>query len=490
MATPSVGSTQGQCFPRSPGSANTSSGRSALSSANRREDAVFLSILLHCLETGLRARAHHVGAPRRSHPKEGLACRAALLDPTSSDRRTTTRLPSRPAARRRRPRPSARRPRPRRRRRSLVAARHRDPGRRRAGAGLVLLTGAGDNTTTTTTVTQATSAAERAHEHHGRASTPPRRSTPGPRPASWTSPRAGLVRGARRHAVRRAAASRRDRDRDGLRRRAGPHRHRGARRRRRDCRSRVRFRTAPRARPRCSAGRRDRRRRAQGRRLRGDAASAGARQLRVPRRRRAVAAIGDPFGYERSLSTGIVSGVDRTIQSAERLHGRARDPDRRRDEPRQLRRPGARRRGQVIGIADQIATGQRRAELRRRLRRADRPRQARTDAARGRREGPPRLPRRRHGRQRPATAGALVRGSRGRPRGRAGLRAGDVVTASTGRRSRDSNDLVAAIADAQAGRQGRVTVRRGRRPQLTVTLGTQPTQPTHRPAVGNARRPP
>ena len=29
----------------------------------------------------------------------------------------------------------------------------------------------------------------------------------------------------------------------------------------------------------------------------------------------AVAAIGDPFGYARSISTGIVSGVDRTIQA-------------------------------------------------------------------------------------------------------------------------------------------------------------------------------
>ena len=56
-----------------------------------------------------------------------------------------------------------------------------------------------------------------------------------------------------------------------------------------------------------------------------------------------VAAIGSPFGEQGSLSIGVVSAKNRTIEALTDFSISRRDPDRRGDQPRQLRRPAARR---------------------------------------------------------------------------------------------------------------------------------------------------
>ena len=56
-----------------------------------------------------------------------------------------------------------------------------------------------------------------------------------------------------------------------------------------------------------------------------------------------VAAIGSPFGEHQSLSVGVISALDRNIESLTAVPDRQRDPDRRRHQPRQLRRAAAER---------------------------------------------------------------------------------------------------------------------------------------------------
>jgi len=193
----------------------------------------------------------------------------------------------------------------------------------------------------------------------------------------------------------------------------------------------------------------------------------------------AVAAIGDPFGYQRSISTGIVSGLDRTIEAPNGFtvaHAIQTDAAL---NPGNSGGPVLNADGQVVGIADQVATSGSsdsnsgvgfavpidlvKSELAK-LEAGERVSHAYlgvgTSTAAGR------------------AAGALVQSvASGSPADDAGLRAGDVVTALAGTKVEDSNDLVAAVAAHPPGDQVTVKIRRGSESrEVSVMLGTQPAQ--------------
>jgi putative serine protease PepD len=191
----------------------------------------------------------------------------------------------------------------------------------------------------------------------------------------------------------------------------------------------------------------------------------------------AVAVIGSPFGYEESVSTGIVSGVDRTIQAPNGYtvaHAIQTDAAL---NPGNSGGPILDASGRVIGIADQIATN------------------GNADQSSGVGFAVPiDLVSRELGAleagktvshaylgvsttQSTSATGALVASvSADAPAASAGVRSGDVITAVDGTKIADSNGLVAAIADHDPGDQIKLTVRRGSDTlTLTATLGTQPT---------------
>jgi putative serine protease PepD len=189
-----------------------------------------------------------------------------------------------------------------------------------------------------------------------------------------------------------------------------------------------------------------------------------------------LAAIGDPFGYERSLSTGIVSGLDRTIEAPNGFtvaHAIQTDAAL---NPGNSGGPVLDADGKVVGIADQIATNGSsesntgvgfavpidlvKAELDQ-LIAGESVSHAYLGVS-----------------TTDATGGALVAevGS-GSPAAEAGLRSGDVVTAVDSTEIHDGNDLVAATAAHKPGDELTVEFRRGSEThEASVTLGTQPAQ--------------
>jgi putative serine protease PepD len=199
----------------------------------------------------------------------------------------------------------------------------------------------------------------------------------------------------------------------------------------------------------------------------------------------ALAIIGDPLGFDRSLSTGVVSGLDRTIEAPngfEIAHAIQTDAAM---NPGNSGGPLFDSSGRVIGIADQIATGTNQfgrgstetstgvgfavpVDLIKDdlvpLERGQRVEHAYLGIATTQSAG--------------AQPGALV-GSvpSGTPGARAGLRAGDLIVAWNGAKMASAGDLISALAAARPGERAELTVvRNGRRITLSVVLGSQPTQ--------------
>ncbi|HTI33835.1 MAG TPA: trypsin-like peptidase domain-containing protein [Miltoncostaea sp.] len=190
-----------------------------------------------------------------------------------------------------------------------------------------------------------------------------------------------------------------------------------------------------------------------------------------------LAAIGSPFGYASSLSTGIVSGLDRTIEAPNGFtvaHAIQTDAAL---NPGNSGGPILGADGRVVGVADQIATGGTEqsagvgfavpidlvADEVGQLAAGQKVAHAYLGVSTGDITN--------------GTGAAVGAITAGGPAATAGLKAGDVVTAVDGKPIEGSADLVAAIAAKAPGDQITLTVKRGGdTTDITATLGTQPAQ--------------
>jgi putative serine protease PepD len=193
----------------------------------------------------------------------------------------------------------------------------------------------------------------------------------------------------------------------------------------------------------------------------------------------AVAVIGNPFGYNRSLSTGVVSALDRTIPTPNGFalaHAVQTDAA---INPGNSGGPMLNARGEVVGIVDQIATGGTGADsdtgvgfavpievVKSELSQLEQGAQV-THAYVGANTA-----------QALEADGAVVQNiAAGSPAAAAGLHTGDLVTAIDGIAVRGPSGFVAAIAAHKPGEKVTITVQRNSHTlTLTATLVNQPSQ--------------
>jgi putative serine protease PepD len=192
-----------------------------------------------------------------------------------------------------------------------------------------------------------------------------------------------------------------------------------------------------------------------------------------------LAVVGDPFQYDRSLSTGVVSALDRTIQAPNGFlvaHAIQTDAT---INPGNSGGPVLDAGGGVVGVVDQIATGSSSVDsstgvgfavpsdvVKAELSQLERGRPV-THAYLGAGTA-----------QATTEQGALVQTvAPGTPAARAGLRPGDLVTAIGGTVIKGPNALVATIAALRPGDRITLEVLRGSTTvTLTATLVAQPSQ--------------
>jgi S1-C subfamily serine protease len=195
-----------------------------------------------------------------------------------------------------------------------------------------------------------------------------------------------------------------------------------------------------------------------------------------------LAVIGNPFGYNHSLSTGVVSAVDRTIQAPNGWlipHALQTDAP---INPGNSGGPVLDEQGSVVGIVDQIATGGSNVDsdtgvgfaVPIDLVKAELPALERGVAVAHAYLGVA------AGQSTTAQPGALVQGvAAGSPAAAAGVRAGDLIIAVDGSVIHGPSALIAATAAHKPGEKLTLQLQRGPNTlTASATLTTQPTQPT------------